>query len=77
MTFDISLYTVTLEEDKVTITREGNLYAMGIWDPVGGYVRYLYDRPDGTYSWPLFDQVDKELRERTKFRPTPLNLEQE
>lgn len=76
MTFDVSPYTVTLEGLSVTIHLEGNLYAMGTWDPMGGYVRYLYDRPDGTYSWPLFDRVDNELRNRTAFKPTPVNPEQ-
>ena len=76
MTFDISPYTVTLEKDKITITQGEALYAIGFWDSLGGYVRYLYDRPDGTYSWPLFDRIDSELRKRTGFRPTLVDPEQ-
>ena len=75
MTFDVPPYEVTLEGISVTIMREEGLYAVGTWNPTGGYVHYLYDGPDGTYDWRLFDRVDKELRDRTNFRPILLDLE--
>ena len=72
MIFDIPPYTVTLEGTEVTIMRDGGLYAVGTWNPNGGCVSYLYDGAESAHNWPLFDQVDEELRARTDFRSVPL-----
>lgn len=66
-------YRVHLQGVEVTVHRLLNrtrqtLYATGVWQPIGGYVRWENER-DATspINWQVADAIDKRLRIATKY----------